>query len=91
MFMHTNAVYTSVAAASDEFAGELKKIPEIPTAGWRSARKRWGPAAGLAVGGSCLAIPLAGGVRPPPVSLGPLHAECCSEPLGKHLGISATQ
>lgn len=46
----------------------------------------WGPAAGLAVGVSCLAIPLAGGVRPLWVSLGQLHAECCSEPLQKHLG-----
>lgn len=46
----------------------------------------WGPAAGLAVGVSCLAIPLAGGGRPLWVSLGQLHAECCSEPLQKHLG-----
>lgn len=40
----------------------------------------WGPTAGLAVGVSCLAIPLAGGVRPLWVSLGLHHAECCSEP-----------
>lgn len=46
----------------------------------------WGPAADLAVGVSCLAIPRAGGVRPLWVSLGQLHAECCSEPLQKHLG-----
>lgn len=46
----------------------------------------WGPAAGLAVGVRCLAIPLAGGVRPLWVGLGQPHAECCSEPLQKHLG-----
>lgn len=46
----------------------------------------WGPTAGLAVGVSCLAIPLAGGVRPLWVSLGLHHAECCSEPSQKHLG-----
>lgn len=51
-----------------------------------SAWTRWGPAAGLAVGVSCLAIPLAGGVRPLWVSFGLRHAECCSQPFQKHLG-----
>lgn len=40
-----------------------------------------GPTAGLAVGVSCLAIPLTGGV-----SLSLCRAECCSDPSQKHLG-----
>lgn len=45
------------------------------------ARTRWGSTAGLAVGVSCLAIPLTGGV-----SLGLRRAECCSDPSQKHVG-----
>lgn len=40
----------------------------------------------LKVGVSCLAIPLAGGVRPLGVGLSLHRAECCPEPLHKHLG-----
>lgn len=39
----------------------------------------------LEVGVSCLAIPLAGGVRPPRVSLRLHGAECHPEPSHKHL------
>lgn len=50
----------------------------------------WGPAAGLAVGVSCLAIPLAGGVRPLWVSLG-LHRAVLLRASPKTFGISAAQ
>lgn len=45
----------------------------------------------LKVGVSCLAIPLAGGVRPLGLGLSLHRAECCPEPSHKHLGNFAAQ
>lgn len=56
---------------------ELLKDSQLHT----RTHRHWGPTAGLAVGVSCLVIPLAGGV-----SLGLCRAECCSDPSQKHLG-----